>query len=152
MPLPTHLRLVLVMYPALLSSERLLFADTRLYTLPCWSVHPSVRQLRIILKVRAVFALQPLSNRPRLSCSVSGLVALLLLPNHPRLVCRVSGFVKVKAFIKKYRLYLLFLKIRDSDVECIHSKLLRWISRGETVRVCNTSLRSCSRCSCRLDR
>ena len=38
------------------------------------SVRPSVRPSEIFLKLRAVFALLPLPNRPRLDCRVSGLV------------------------------------------------------------------------------
>ena len=49
-----------------------LVADTRLYTLPCRSVDPSV--VRHIFEFRAVFALLLLPNRPRLDCRVSGLV------------------------------------------------------------------------------
>ena len=47
-----------------------LVADTRLYTLPCRSVGPSVHH---IFEFRAVFALLLLPNRPRLDCRVSGL-------------------------------------------------------------------------------
>ena len=75
---------------------RLLVADTRLHL--AVSVGTSVRRyVRNIFELRAVFALRPLPNRPRLSCRVSGLVALLLLPNRPRLDCRVSGLVLLKA-------------------------------------------------------
>ena len=55
----------------------LLVADTRLYTLPCRSVRPSVPN---IFELRAVFALPLLPNHPRLSCRVSGLV--LKVPAH----------------------------------------------------------------------
>ena len=51
--------------------SRFLVADTRLNTLACRSVCPSVTN---IFELRAVFALRPLPNRPRLSCRVSGLV------------------------------------------------------------------------------
>ena len=52
-----------------------LVADTRLYTLPCRSVGPSVGpSVRHIFEFRAVFALLLLPNRPRLDCRVSGLV------------------------------------------------------------------------------
>ena len=54
-----------------------LVADTRLYTLPCRSVRPSVRH---IFEFWAVFALLLLPNRPRLDCRVSGLVVLILTP------------------------------------------------------------------------
>ena len=50
-----------------------LVADTRLYTLPCRSVRPSVRH---ISKLRVVFALLLLPNRPRLDCRVSSLVGI----------------------------------------------------------------------------
>ena len=52
-------------------SFQFLVADTRLYTLPCWSVGPSVRH---IFEFRAGFAVLLLPNRPRLDCRVSGLV------------------------------------------------------------------------------
>ena len=45
-----------------------LVTETRLYTLPCRSVRPSVRH---ISEFRAVFAFLPLPNRPRLHCRVS---------------------------------------------------------------------------------
>ena len=48
-----------------------LVADTQLYTLPCRSVRPS----EIFLKLRAVFALLLLHNRPRLDCRLSALVS-----------------------------------------------------------------------------
>ena len=52
-----------------------LVADTRLYTLPCRSVGPSVRpSVGHISELRAVFAFLLLPNRPRLDCRVSGLV------------------------------------------------------------------------------
>ena len=47
-----------------------LVACTRLYTLPCRSVGPSVGH---ISEFRAVFAVLLLPNRPRLECRVSGL-------------------------------------------------------------------------------
>ena len=57
------------------SLSSFLVADTRLYTLPCRSVGPSVRRsVRNISELRAVFALPLLPNRPRLNCRVSGLV------------------------------------------------------------------------------
>ena len=60
-----------------------LVADTRLYTLPCWSVGPSVHlSFRHIFEFRAVFALLLLPNCPRLDCRVSGLV-FLRWPNFP---------------------------------------------------------------------
>ena len=40
-----------------------LIADTRLYTLPCRSVHPSTGPSQIFLKLQAVFALLLLPNR-----------------------------------------------------------------------------------------
>ena len=49
-----------------------LVADTRLYTLPCRSV---CRYVGHIFELRAVFALLPLPNRPRLDCRVSGRVS-----------------------------------------------------------------------------
>ena len=48
-----------------------LVAVTRLYTLLCRSVGRSVTNF---VEFRAVIALRPLPNRPRLSCPVSGLV------------------------------------------------------------------------------
>ena len=64
----------------LLSTTEFLVADTRLYTLPCRSVRPSVRpSVRHISELRAVLALPPLPNHPRLSCRVSGLVFLQFL-------------------------------------------------------------------------
>ena len=55
----------------------LLVADTRLYTLPCRSVRPSVRpSVGNNFELRTVFALLLLPNRPRLSCRVYSLVLL----------------------------------------------------------------------------
>ena len=55
-----------------------LVADTRLYTLPCRSVGPSVRpSVCHIFEFPAFFALLLLPNRPRLDCRVSGLVFLI---------------------------------------------------------------------------
>ena len=56
-----------------------LVADTRLYTLPCWSVRRSVGpsvgpSVGHISEFRADFAVLLLPNRPRLDCRVSGLV------------------------------------------------------------------------------
>ena len=52
----------------------ILVADTRLSTQPCRSVRPSVHPfVRHISKLRLVFALLLLPNRPRLSCRVPGL-------------------------------------------------------------------------------
>ena len=56
-----------------------LVADTRLYTLPCWSGRPSIRR-SVRPSVRNIFELR-------------SVLALLLLPNRPRLYCRVSGLV-----------------------------------------------------------
>ena len=56
-----------------------LVMDTRLYTLLCWSVGRSIRN---IFEFRAVFA-------------------LLLLPNHPRLDCRVSGLIVFSSMFEK---------------------------------------------------
>ena len=53
---------------------RFLVADTRLYTLPCRSVGPSVSPSRNIFEFWVVFALMLLPNRPRLYRRVSGLV------------------------------------------------------------------------------
>ena len=52
-----------------------LVADTRLYTLVCRSVRPSVGR---IFEFRAIFALLLQPNHPRLDCRVSGLVILNL--------------------------------------------------------------------------
>ena len=51
-------------------------ARKRLYTLPLWSISPSVRwSIRHIFVLQVVFASLPLPNHPLLSCRVSGLVS-----------------------------------------------------------------------------
>ena len=60
-----------------------LVADTRLYTLLCWSVGRSVgRSVTNFVEFRAVIALRPLPNRPRLSFRVSGLVLFISYLHH----------------------------------------------------------------------
>ena len=66
-----------------------LVLDTRLFTLPC-------RSVCYISKLRAVFALLPLPNCPRLSCSVSGLVITVarkkkILIFHKNIYCDLSN-------------------------------------------------------------
>ena len=52
-------------------SQIFLVADMRLYTLPCRSVRRSITNF---VEFRAIVALRPLPNCPRLFCRVSGLV------------------------------------------------------------------------------
>ena len=87
----------------------ILDADTRLYTLPCRSVRPSVRPSRNIFEFRAVFALLLLSNRPRLDCRVSGLVQLhtqlhtfIFLPSF------LPSFSSIPSFIPSFLPSFLF--------------------------------------------
>ena len=65
------------LWPLRYVGQLFLVADTRLCTLPCWSVGRSVRRsVGHISKFRAVFALLLLPNRPWLDSCVSGLVSL----------------------------------------------------------------------------
>ena len=98
--------------------EQFLVADTRLYTLPCRSVRPSVgpsvgASVGHIFELRAVFA-------------------LLLLPNRPRLDCRVSGLVRHQFnFFYQFAILIRFysISIRHSSILIRHtSKSVRCIS------------------------
>ena len=51
-----------------------LVSDRRKFQLYCWKPRLVGKSARHITELRAVFALRPLPNRPRLSCRVSGLV------------------------------------------------------------------------------
>ena len=86
-------------WPAMLTHMLFWVADTRLYTLPCRLVsvgRSEGRYVQNIFELRAVFALRPLSNRPRLYCRVSGLVK-----NH-------MAILTVRIYIMLYEAYTCF--------------------------------------------
>ena len=99
--------------PHVIPAHLFLVADTRLYTLPCRSVRPSVRpSVGHISEFRAVFA-------------------VLLLPNRPRLDCRVSGLVSITSihfFFSHVILSYLSFCIVDSPLSSIKFSLLFWIT------------------------
>ena len=80
----------------------LLVVDTWLYTLPCWSVRPSVD---CVSELWAVFALLVLPNHPRLDCRVSGLVTYEIqkhLKEHKttlQIIAKWKLFVQIKLFL-----------------------------------------------------